>query len=218
MFRMILYTQWKWSRLVVLPAVLAGFALPLLSVQLATRTELNRWQVRGLLDSVASWGVFYPVLAATLAVLLAITAWGSDHRGKHVYALSLPVPRWHYALLRLGAGAVLLVAPVVALWIGALLATASASIPAGLHADPTALALRFALATLVAYTIVFSISAGTTRTAGYILAAVAVVFAVQVLVKVAGVNINLVGTIIDRIQIWPGPLEIFTGRWMLIDV
>lgn len=218
MFRAILYTQWKWSRLVVLLAVLAGFALPLVSVQLATGRELDRWQVRGLLDSVGSWGVFYPVLAAYLAVLLATTAWGSDHRGKHVYALSLPVPRWHYALLRLGAGAVLLVAPVVALWIGALLATASATLPAGLHAYPTALALRFALAALVAYTIMFSISAGTTRTAGYILAAVAVVFTVQVLAKVAGVNINLVGTIIDRILIWPGPLEIFTGRWMLIDV
>lgn len=218
MFRQILYTQWKWSRLVVLLMTFIAFAIPVLSVQRAGEAALEHWEARRLLDSIGSWGVLYPVLAAGLAVLMAMTAWGRDHRGHHVYALSLPVPRWHYALLRFGAGAVLLAAPVVAVWLGALVATAAATLPPGLHAYPHALALRFALAVLVAYAVFFAISAGTTRTAGYILAVIGGVVVVQVLAAVADLEVQLLQAIMDRILIWPGPLEIFTGRWMLIDV
>ena len=42
MFRAILYTQWKWCRLVILLATLAAFALPLLSVQ-GARGPVGYW-------------------------------------------------------------------------------------------------------------------------------------------------------------------------------
>lgn len=71
---------------------------------------------------------------------------------------------------------------------------------------------------LVAYAVFFAISAGTTRTAGYILAVIGGVVVVQVLAAVADLEVQLLQAIMDRILIWPGPLEIFTGRWMLIDV
>jgi hypothetical protein len=218
MFRMMLYTQWKWSRLLVVAGTLVAFAIPVLSVQSAGEYNLQHWEARALLNSIESWGLAYPILAAGLAVFMAMTAWGPDHRGRHVYALSLPVPRWHYALLRFGAGAVLLAVPVLAVWIGALVGTASAVIPPGLHAYPYALALRFALALLFAYAVFFAISAGTTRTAGYILAGIGAIIVVQVMARAAHVEFDLVGTIFGRMLGWPGPLEIFTGRWMLIDV
>ena len=218
MFRMILFTQWKWSRLTVLLGVLAAFTLPLLSVQQAGSGDRSAWEARMLLGSVQSWSVLYPALATAIALMIALAAWSADHRGRHVYALSLPLPRWHYALQRFGAGIVLLAVPALALWLGALLASRTVSIPAGLHTYPGALALRFALALAVAYAVFFAITAGTTRTAGYVLAILGGVVVVQVLASAAGMELNLIPFLGDRLLLWPGPLEIFSGRWMLIDV
>lgn len=218
MFRTILYTQWKWSRLVVVLGAVAAFGLPVLSIGQFGRDQASRWEVSEMLASIQAWGVLYPVLAAFLALLIAALAWAPDHRGRHVYALSLPVPRWHYVLLRFGAGAVLLVVPVLALWAGTLVAAGAATIPAGLHAYPTTLALRFALAVLLAYAVLFAVSSGTARTAGYILAALAALVVVEMLASVAEVNVHVLGPALLRIFVWPGPLEVFTGRWMLIDV
>ena len=218
MFRMILFTQWKWSRGMLLPAVLLAFVLPIWSVQRAGDPNQSWWEARQLLDHVQSWAVAYPVLAAALALAIAMTAWGADHRGRHVYALSLPVPRWHYALQRFGAGIILLAVPIVALWIGAMVAAATITVPAGLHTYASALALRFALAAAVAYAVFFAITAGTTRTAGYVLAIIGGLIAVQILIAAAGLEVRIIPFVGDRLLLWPGPLEIFSGRWMLIDV
>lgn len=218
MFLMMLFTQWKWSRQILLPAVLAAFVLPIWSVQRAGDPNQSWWEARQLLASVQTWAVAYPVLAAGIALAVAMTAWGADHRGRHVYALSLPVPRWHYALQRFGAGIILLAVPVVALWIGAVVAAATVTIPTGLHTYAGALALRFALASAVAYAVFFAITAGTTRTAGYVLAIIGGLIAVQILTAAAGLEIRIIPFVGDRLLLWPGPLEIFSGRWMLIDV
>lgn len=218
MFRQLLYTQWKWSRLVLLVTVFAGFALPLLSVQGIRPTALGRFDVQAMLASESAWGLLYPIVAAGVALILALTTWGPDHRGRHIYALSLPVPRWHYALLRFGAGCVLLAVPVFAVWLGALVAASATRLPPGLEAYPTALALRFGLAAFVAYATFFAISAGTNRTAGVVLAVIGGLVLVQLILIIADTNLDIVGPVLVRLFVWPGPLEIFTGRWMLIDV
>src|SRR6266567_1040599 len=193
MFRVMLYSQWKWSRLIVLLGSVAGFALPLISVHGAARADSSPLQAPELLHAVQSWGVLYPVLAATLGLLVAIASWTPDHRGRHVYALVLPVPRWRYVLLRFGAGALLLAAPITAVLVGALLATSSAAIPAGLQGYPVALAVRFA------------VSAGTARTAGIILALIGGVLLVQVLAQAARVDLDLMGKLQLLVLNWPGP-------------
>ena len=217
MFRAILYTQWKWCRLVILLATLAAFALPLMSVQ-GARGPVGYWETRQLLGAVQGWGVLYPVLATAIALIVAMVAWAPDHRGRHVYALSLPLPRWHYALLRFAAGATLLAAPVVAVWLGGILATSMAVIPAGLHAYPTMLAVRFGLAVLVVYSIFFAISAGTVRTAGYFLGALGLVVAFEAVANAAGAQIHPFEGMMMLLIVWPGPFDVLTGRWMLIDV
>src|SRR5256885_6973350 len=164
MFRVMLYSQWKWTRLIVGVGSIAGFGVPLVSVQGAARADSNPLQAGELLQAVQSWGTLYPVLAAALGLPISIATWAPDHRGRHVHALSLPLPRWRYVLLRFGAGAALLAVPVFAVSAGALLATWSATIPAGLQGYPGALAIRFALAVLVAYAVFFAVSAGTGRT------------------------------------------------------
>jgi hypothetical protein len=218
MFRVVLYSQWKWSRLIVALGSVAAFALPIVSVQGAARADSSPLQAGELLQAVQSWGTLYPVLAAALGLLVAIATWAPDHRGRHVHALSLPLPRWRYVLLRFGAGATLLAAPVMAVSVAALLATWSATIPAGLHGYPVALAIRFALAILVAYAVFFAVSAGTARTAGVILGLIGGVILVQIIAGVANIELDLLGKVQVAVLNWPGPLAIFTGRWMLIDV
>src|SRR5438128_4089111 len=153
MFRVLLYSQWKWTRLIVALGSVAAFALPIVSVQGAARADASPLQAGELLQAVQSWGTLYPVLAAALGLLVAITTWAPDHRGRHVHALSLPLPRWRYVLLRFSGGAVLLAAPALAVLAGSLLATGTATIPPGLQGYPVALALRFALAVVVAYAV-----------------------------------------------------------------
>ena len=218
MFRAILYSQWKWSRLIVVLGTVAGFALPIVSLQGAARADRSPLQAQELLRAVQSWGSLYPVLAAALGLLVAIATWAPDHRGKHVHALSLPLPRWRYALLRFGSGVTVLAAPILAVSAGALLATAMATIPAGLQGYPLALALRFGLAVLVAYAVFFAVSAGTARTAGIILGVIGALIVVQIVASVANVELDLLGKLQIAILNWPGPLAVFTGRWMLVDV
>ena len=218
MFVSILRTQWMWSRLVVLLCVILAFLLPIQTVQGVNVYAPNTWDVRQILDSVQLWHVFYSALAAGIGLMVAVNCWAADHRGKHVYALSLPIPRWHYVLLRYGAGAVVLTAPVVALWIGALVAIASVTVPESLNAYPHALAFRFGLATFVAYSIFFAISSGTSRTAGYVLIGIGGILVVQLLMVAAGLESDFSVRMFVRLVEWPGPLQIFTGRWMLIDV
>jgi hypothetical protein len=218
MFRAVLYTQWKWSRLIVMLGTVAAFAIPLLSLQGAARGDRGALQAQELLRSVQSWGTLYPLLAAALGLLIAITTWAPDHRGRHIHALTLPVPRWQYVLLRFSAGFVLLAAPIAAVLLGAALATATATLPPGLQSYPIALAFRFALAVFVAYAVFFAVSAGTARTAGIILGVIAAFVLVQVIASIANLDLDLVSVTQSLLVLGPGPLAVFTGRWMLIDV
>lgn len=215
MFSVMLKTQWKWTRLAVLMGVLAAFALPLMSVN-STHDESSP---RALIGNMQMWGVGYAVLAGTVGLLLAWLAWASDHRGHHVYALSLPVARWRYVLMRFVAGVLFLVPIVVALAIGATLSTSARGVvPPGLHAYPVALTLRFGFAALVAFSIFFAISAASIRAAGYVLGAICVVLVSEFLTDAMGLHLNIGAHAVDFLMVYPGILSVFSGRWTLIDV
>src|ERR1043165_4015012 len=141
MFRAITETQWKWTRGVALLATLAGFVVPVLSVQ-AAQSAIRR--ADDFVGAMQQFSVGYSLLAAGAGLMIALAAWGHDHRGRHVYALSLPIARRHYAVLRYGAGAIFLAAPVAGVLVGALVVAAFGGVPAGLHVYPIALTLRFA--------------------------------------------------------------------------
>ena len=216
MFRAILFTQWQWTRLTVLIGAVVGFAIPVLSVGDVSAAAVDQARVGELLNVQRAWGLGYPVLATALGLVVALSAWGADHRGRHVYALSLPLPRWQYALLRLGAGLLLLAVPVVAVWLGGLVASAAVIIPPGLTAYPASLTARFAMAMLVAYSLFFAISAGTERTAMYVLGVIGGLILAQVLFSTFSelVFMDDVGNFMGR----AGPVGIYLDRWMLIDV
>jgi hypothetical protein len=217
MFRAVLFTQWKWSRGGLLFATCLTFALPLLSMR-AAAGSLAESNARTLLAQIESFGIFYALSAGLIGLLVAAMAWTSDHSGRHVYALSLPVERWRYVAMRFGAGAATLGAPVIALWLGAVIAVMSVDIPAGLHAHPTALAIRFALALLLVYSIFFAISSGTKRTAGILLAVLGALILFEAIRGPLGIRFSPFMTVIEFLLDSPGTFGVFNARWMLIDV
>ena len=218
MFREILRTQWKWARLLVLAACVAAFSLPIFAVQ-PLGYEVDGWtDGTAVLRAMRSFSTMYALLAGAVGLAIGISAWSADHRGRHVYALSLPVSRSRFALMRLGAGALLVMLPAVSLWIGALTAVASVSVPPGLEAFPTSLAIRFLLASMLAYAIFFSIASGTARTAGWVLGVLTGVLLLGIFGGEWAFTRGITGQLEMLLLTWPGVLEVFTGRWMLIDV
>ena len=218
MFKEILRTEWNWSRYAVVVTVVAAFALPLVAIQPTGMESQSLYDTTAIMNVMRRYSPWFGGLAMLLGLVFATTTWGADHRGHHVYALTLPVPRWQYVVMRYSAGLLLLCAPLAAMWFGCLVASAAAQIPTGLQAYPYALSLRFAFATVLAFSVFFAISAGTTRTAAYVLTVLLVVGLGQVGINVFGLDRNVIGWILDSLVVWPGPLEIFTGEWMLIDV
>jgi hypothetical protein len=217
MFREVLRTQWKWSVWAVIVAAIAGFALPVLTVQDAGLINPDAVDVVNMMARVEIVGTFYPILALGAGVAMALLIWAPDHRGNHVYALSLPLPRWHYTLLRLAAGAVLLVPVGVMLWVGALVATAASTIPVGLHAYPTAIAIRFAFALLLGYAFFFALASGTIRTTAIVvgIVPVAIIVLSQLITLVGGPNVL---DFAIRVADLPGPFRLLFEPWLLINV
>ena len=217
MFRVVLETQWKWTRGMILVATLTAFALPLLSMRDAARA-LDDMNARELLARMQSFGTMYAVTAAFIGLVVAAMAWTSDHAGRHVYALSLPIERWRYVAMRFGAGALTIVPTAIALWAGSIVAVAAHEIPAGLESHPAGLALRFTLAALVAYALFFAISSATRRTAGVILAILGGLICLELIGETMDLPLRPLSLFIDLMVHRAGTLGVFNGRWMLIDV
>lgn len=228
MYRSMLFLHWKQIRLAFVAMVVASFALPLLTVGgLGTppgmdAASLDAYRFMGAFQG---WLPFFPALAGTVGVTLALSAWNWDHQLNHVYALSLPMTRWEYTLQKLLAGATLAVVPAIGLWMGAHLAAASISLPEGLHAYPNELAVRFFFAILLSYAVLFAMAAGTTTTT---IITVGAVFGVIFFGLIANdvladyfdyfQRVNVVERALDWMLEGSGPFEVFTGSWSLIDV
>jgi hypothetical protein len=232
MAREMVFLHWKAVRMGLVPFILAAFGLPLLAIQgtvlpVGMPSEAEGFYATFLLDAVSLWLPAFPALAAITGVTLALSAWNWDHQANHVYALSLPVSRARYALLKLGAGAVLALIPVTALLVGALIATAAVDLPSGLNAYPGALAVRFLFSTLLSYAVTFAAAAGTMRTTVIVLtASIGSLLVGDLVVDLIGAVTgspavqawSFAGAVGDVLFAWPGPFHIFAGNWALIDV
>lgn len=217
--------QWQSSRWLLLVLAVICIGLPQASVRLALWVGGDDVLASGrLLAQLGSTSGLYPFLAAITGALVALTAWNWDHRTGHVYALSLPVSRTQYALLKLWAGAVVLLVPVLAIWAGAWIATAMTTLPSGLRAYPFAFGARFLLAALLVYATVFALASGTIRTTLIVTGVFCVLFiggsiAVPWIESQFGVDlISPTQVLGEAFTSWPGPFRVFGGSWLLIDV
>lgn len=222
-----LYVQWKAARWPLVPFVLLAFGLPILLLGAARRFAQDGSEViPALMLSVTSGGlILFPLLATAVGLTVALLAWNWDHRLGHVYALSLPVSRTRYVLLRMAAGALLLAVPVAALWAGAFVGALSVPVPDGLRVYPVAFGFRFALACLIIYALAFAVAAGTMRTTLVVLGGLLVflVFgtvAVDVVERMTHSRglVRPVDLLYWALVRWPGPFHVFGGSWMLLDV
>ncbi len=216
MLKAMMRIQWKGSRHLVVALAVAAFALPIISVRTGwsgTPANLPRF-----LTELQLWGLFYPALAAVAAIVVAGSIWISDRRGHHIYALLLPIPRWRYVLLRYLGGLMLLLPIVLALWAGAMIATASLDLPPGLRTFPHALAAKFAMSLLLLFGIAFAIAASSSRTLGISLRLLGLFIAAHIAVIMLRPGTNLIWTVVTALGTSPGPFAPLGGRWMLIDV
>lgn len=228
MYQPMLYVHWKQIRVVLIPFIAAAFGLPLLAVQGMGATATNYSADLPSYAVVSNAQLFlplFPILAFAIGMTLALSAWNWDHQHKHVWALSLPLARWEYVMLKMGAGAALALLPVAALWVGAQLASAAIDIPGGLQAYPNQLAMRFLLAILASYSVLFAMAAGTIKTTVWVVSGVA---AFVILGSISNDFLAMHFEYFQRVHVveqafswlWSphGPLEVFTGNWALIDV
>lgn len=227
MYQPMLFLHWKQIKVTLIPFVIVAFALPLLSIQgMGSAGDVDgATAAYVILANGQAWLPVFPALAVSIGVTLALSSWNWDHQLNHVYALSLPLPRWEFSMLKMGAGVVLATLPALGFWAGVHLAAASVTLPAGLHAYPNALALRFFLSILISYAVFFSLAAGTVKTT------VAVASALFLFLLV-GESVNgflghfftffqdssVVQAVYDLATSSHGPLEVFFGSWALIDV
>jgi hypothetical protein len=227
MFREIAFLQWKTSRFAVILLLPLCVGLPIFLVRLTSRFAGGD-QLGGanlaVLHFMDATSVAFPILAGASGCGLALAAWTWDHRTNHVYALSLPLERWRYALMKMGAGTLLLLVLVVGLLLGSLVAIALTPLPDGIHAYPLAFSIRFMFAALICYAITFAFASGTTKTTVRVFSLLFIVFILgSVVTEIAG---RALGTTIpspaallgDALVTWPGPFNVFGGSWMLIDV
>ena len=197
-FRAVMMSFWRESRLAVTLLAGVALALPILAFR-GTWTDADPWTAWDLLHAATRWSAAYPVLALTAALSLAAGAWWPDHRTRHVYALTLPIARPRYLLLRYAAGLALLVAIACVLWVGALIATFRIPLPPLLHAYPAGLAARFCLAGFSAYTLLFALSGLTPRIARLLVAGCLVLVIVTVAADLLGVGWNPIASVVDAL-------------------
>ncbi|MEZ4412955.1 MAG: hypothetical protein R2910_08235 [Gemmatimonadales bacterium] len=217
MFRALLWTQWRESRIGVLLLAAIALVIPVLSLN-TVGPATEPWHAWDLLSASMRWSASYPIVALVAAVVLATGAWRPDHRTKHVYALALPIRRSRYLLLRYGAGLTLLLGIGVALLAGATIAALRVTVPPLLHAYPVGLALRFCMAGLVAYTLLFSVAGLTPRAARLLAAFLLLLIIASLVADLLALGWNPVERAMDALLSPYSPLSIFRARWMLIDV
>jgi len=108
--------------------------------------------------------------------------------------------------------------PALALLAGAIVASLSVSLPEGLHAYPVQLTLRFLLASLTLYAIIFALSISTKRAQLLTAGAFGGVILADLLLAAWGVSFSVTAETLILLTTWPGPLSILAGAWTLFDV
>jgi hypothetical protein len=217
MFAQILYTQWKWTRASLGTFIVFAFVVPV-ALWLLMGPDTTTATAVTLMQAFEETGKYLAIMAVLGGFVLAVQPWTVDSQAKHVYPLSLPIPWPRYVTLRFGAGALTLLLPALALWLGCMITLLLVEIPPTLRTYPGMLAARFLLAALVTYSLTFALQYLAGRRA------VLVLLGILLLVLVTSAGLELAGlgewnSRMARILFeWPGPLSIFTADWSLIDV
>lgn len=217
MFAMMFRTQWQWTRTAVLGIALLAMVFPTLARYLTSSYGAGDPLMQVLLGY-AVLGPLLGFLALLGPFVLAALPWTIDHEARHVYPLALPVEWSRWVGTRFVIGALTLLVPALALYIGAFATVSTIELPPLLRAYPGALALRFLLASLIAYSASFALQYLAGRRASHVAVAILVGLAAIGLIAMLAGQMDLLERAGERLFVWPGPLALFTDPWTLIDV
>lgn len=220
MFRAMLRAQWIWSRAMMLAFFAAGFALPVVSVPMAQRGVLGVLPASGLVQVGQIVGLLVAITVCVASVALVLQNWSADERGRHIYALSLPIERRRYLAYRLGGGFLLLAAIALVIWLGGMAASWLLELPDSLRAYPASLALRALMAAWLVHALAFLVRFGFGLRANRVLAGGVIVVAVILILPVESFPGRLQWISLGaRALVQPGgPLGILVSQWSFIDV
>lgn len=218
MFVQILRTHWAWTRTLLIGYAVLVFILPTIIWLFASLALDGAPSALALMEGFAAVGPVMSFVAILGAFALAAYPWGVDNETRHVYPLSLPITWTRYVAMRFAAGALLLVVPTVALWLGSAMAVSLVDLPTVLHAYPGMLALRFLLALLLAYAGTFALQYLGGKSAPVAALFVLLAVALPIVVLASLDRERILDAILRMLVEWPGPLAIFAEPWKLIDV
>lgn len=146
-FRMASISLGAWSLVVVLfPLALIYDAVGRLDPALMSMPQLEAFS-SAMGAALAAW---YMVCG----ILVTLGVWTPDEQGRHIYALTLPVSRGHYVMLRLAMGAVALTAVSAVAAAATIALGAWMSPPAPLRVYSVAVSARGWLTALVTFAFV----------------------------------------------------------------
>lgn len=218
MFGQILYTQVKWTRGALAVLSVVAFAAPAGLWRFAHTGSDGTVNAMGVMRGFEVLGPLLALLAFFSGFMAVAQPWAVDAAARHVYPLSLPIAWSRYLGLRFGAGALLLLIPTVALWLGCLLALSLVEIPDTLNSYPGTLAIRFLFGALLTYAGMFAVQYVSGRKAAHVLLAALIVGVALTLAAEFTGNRTLITAAIGFLLDWPGPLAVFGNTWMLVDV
>ena len=219
MFRQVLFTHWKWARLELGVYAVVAFVIPTGFMKaFAMQAGTGTVSIASAMDASVGLGVFLATLAFIAGTTLSVRPWTMDQARQHVFPLSLPVAWPAFVRLRFLAGATLLLVPAVAAWLGGVLASVAIALPDTLHAYPASIAARFLGAALVFYAAVFAVQYLAGRRAPVIVAGALVTLLLVELVGQGMTGSSPMFAVWKAVTTWPGPFEVLTARWMLVDV
>jgi hypothetical protein len=217
-FPQILRTQVAWTRTGVLAFAVGVFVIPSLVWRLAGGDTWAAWAPFAVIQGFSAVGPLLGGLALLGGMLLAALPWTIDAETRHVYPLSLPVPWSRYVMMRYAAGALTLLAPALALYLGGWFVLLQLELPDVLRAYPGTLAIRFLLATLVSYSATFTLQYVFGKSAAkVVLYGIVLIAVVSIAVRALG-GPDVVSWIGRTLFQWPGPFAVFAEPWKLIDV
>ena len=220
MFTAMLRAQWFWSRAILSFFLAAAFALPLGAVVVTATFGSEFFYAPSMyLDVGETVGSVTAILFCAAGIAIALQDWSADDRGRHIYALSLPIDRRRYLANRAGGALFLLALVAIALAAGGAVATMLIELPDSLGTYPVSLAARALLSAWLAYALAFAVRFGAGRRAGIaFLSLLALIVALGLLPVFAPGSREWLRDAVRGVTSHPGPLGILFGRWSFIDV
>lgn len=218
MFGQILFTQLRWTRAMVAIMAACAFLAPAIAWFIGGASVDTPTSPIAVITGFDAVGPMIAVIGLLGSFLLAVHPWTMDAATRHVQALALPITWRRYASMRFVAGALMLVPPAIALWLGSVLTLSLLTLPPTLRVYPGSLALRFLAATILMYSMVFSLQYIAGRRSVVVLIGILATWALLSFGLMLSGNGDLGAMAMGWLFEFPGPFAVFSADWRLIDV